>query len=65
LANKPEGNFLLSLSIGLEDGCLSSPVQTPTGGKGLIGLTNGQPNAADSLFSQGAVCVSKNVSADS
>ena len=64
LGNKPEGNVLLSLAIGVDDGLLSSPVQTSTGGKGLIGVTNGQPNAADSLFSQDAVVVSQNVRTD-
>ena len=62
LGNKPEGNVILSLAIGLDDGCLSSPVQTSTGGKGLIGLTNGVSNMKDSLFSQGAVVVSQDVS---
>ena len=64
LNNKPEGNTLLSLAIGVEDGLLSSPVQTPTGGKGLIGVTMGAPNKMDSLFSQGAVVVSQDVCAD-
>ena len=62
LGNKPEGNVVLSLAIDSDDGRLSSPVQTSTGGKGLIGLTNGQSNLMDSLFSQGAVAVSQDVS---
>jgi hypothetical protein len=39
LKNDPAGSSIVSLKISLEDGTLSSPVLTSTGGKGLIGLT--------------------------
>ena len=36
--NDPAGNAIIALKISQEDGTLSSPVKTPTGGKGLAGL---------------------------
>lgn len=65
LKNDPAGSSIVSLKISEEDGTLSSPVLTSTGGKGLFGLTasttGGAPAAggADTLFSQDAVVVSQ------
>jgi len=39
LNNDPAGSSIISLKISVEDGTLSSPVITSTGGKGLIGMT--------------------------
>lgn len=39
LKNDPAGSSIISLKISDWDGTLSDPVETPTGGKGLIGLT--------------------------
>lgn len=67
LSNNPDGNNILSLSVS-HDGILSSPVLTPTGGKGLRGVyvgppfgPAGSPVNTDSLFSQGSVVVSEKV----
>lgn len=67
LSNNPDGNNILSLSVS-SDGTLSSPVLTPTGGKGLLGLSSGPkfgPTGltvgSDGLFSQGSVVVFGNV----
>ena len=62
LSNNPEGNNILALSISTKDGTVSDPVLTPTGGKGLLGLTANGTAGPDGLFSQGAVTVSRNVS---
>lgn len=67
LDNNPAGSSIVSLQIA-EDGTLSSPVRTSTGGKGLFALTagtNGAPAAAggaDTLFTQDSVVVSNDVS---
>jgi hypothetical protein len=67
LDNNPAGASIISLKIA-EDGTLSSPVRTSTGGKGLFALTagtNGAPAAAggaDTLFTQDSVVVSGDVS---
>jgi hypothetical protein len=67
LDNNPAGASIISLKIA-EDGTLSDPVRTSTGGKGLFGLTagaNGAPAAAggaDTLFTQDSVVVSNDVS---
>jgi hypothetical protein len=48
LDNNPAGASIISLKIA-EDGTLSDPVRTSTGGKGLLALTagmNGAPAAA-------------------
>ena len=66
LSNNPDGNNILSLSVS-DNGTLSSPVLTPTGGKGLRSVyvepygPAGQPADTDSLFSQGSVLVSEKV----
>lgn len=67
LSNNPDGNNILSLSVSY-DGTLSSPVLTPTGGRGLLGVSSGPPFGpagttvgSDSLFGQGSVVVSENV----
>ena len=67
LSNNPDGNNILSLSVSY-DGTLSSPTLTPTGGKGLLGLSVGPPFGpvgttvgVDGLFGQGSVVVSENV----
>ncbi len=68
LDNNPAGSSIISLKISPEDGSLSNPIRTPTGGKGLFGLTasstGGSPAAglADTLFTQDSVVVSQNVS---
>ena len=62
LSNNLEGNNLLALSISTADGTVSKPVLTPTGGNGLLGLTANGPAGPDSLFGQGAVTVSQDVS---
>ena len=49
------------MKISEGDGLLSSPVRTPTGGKGAYGLTAKGPVGPDSLFSQDAVLVEDNV----
>lgn len=63
LDNDPSGSSLVSLCIG-ENGILSSPIRTPTGGYGSITLnaTDNLPVPVDSLQSQGSVLVSGNVS---
>lgn len=68
LDNNPAGSSIISLKISPDDGTLSNPIRTPTGGKGLFGLTasstGGTPAAggADTLFTQDSVIVSQNVS---
>jgi hypothetical protein len=52
LKNDPAGSSIISLKISVEDGTLSSPVLTSTGGKGLIGVTaatNATNNAGKQL----------------
>ena len=56
LQNDPEGNYILSLDIDETSGFIGNPIKTSTGGKGLL-ATNGP----DSLVSQGAVEVSRDV----
>lgn len=62
LSNNAAGANLLALSISVEDGTLSKPVLTPTGGKGLLGNTANGTSGPDGLFGQGAVTVSQDVS---
>jgi hypothetical protein len=52
LDNDPSGNSIVSVMISNKDGTLSSPVRTPTGGKGLAQLV---------AVSQDSVVVSDNV----
>ena len=46
LKNDPAGSSIISLKISVEDGTLSSPVVTSTGGKGLFGLTASKTGGA-------------------
>lgn len=56
LDNNPEGSSIISLHV--DNGLLSDPFRTSTGGQGSIGTnTTGFPNAVDSLMSQGSVAV--------
>jgi len=59
LDNNPAGSSIVALKIA-EDGTLSDPVRTSTGGSGSIGLTADGPAQIDSLFSQDSVVVSGN-----
>ena len=66
LRNDPSGAHILALALNQENGQVSSPTLTSTGGKGLVGLNIGPPfgtpgsNAGpDGLFGQGAVKVAK------
>ena len=68
LYNDPSGNNILSLAVSPDDGTVSSPALTSTGGKGMLGINFGPPLGApgsvagpDGLFGSGAVVVSKNV----
>ena len=49
LKNDPDGASIVAMKISVKDGTLSSPVLTPTGGKGLIGVgassTGGPPTS--------------------
>lgn len=61
LYNDPTGNSIVSLKIG-QDGKLSDPMKTPTGGVGSLEVDNtGAPFMSDTLGSQGSVCVKDNV----
>lgn len=66
LDNNPAGASIVSLTISPEDGTLSNPIRTSTGGVGLYGLsassTGGPPTAAgaDTFFTQDSVVVSEN-----
>lgn len=67
LSNDAAGSHIVALSIA-EDGTVSNPALTSTGGKGLQGLnvgppfgTPGSPAMPDSLFTQGAVHVAEDV----
>ncbi len=62
LSNNPSGDNLLALSISVDDGTLSNPVLTTTGGNGLLGNTANGTGGPDGLFSQGAVVISQDVS---
>lgn len=62
LSNNLEGDNLLALSISTEDGTVSNPVSTSTGGNGLLGKTANGTAGPDGLFGQGAVIVSQDVS---
>ncbi|KAH8890887.1 hypothetical protein GQ53DRAFT_162043 [Thozetella sp. PMI_491] len=57
LDNDPAGASIVSLQVDPQDGTLSNPVRTSTGGLGLLGNTAAGPAAADPLFSQGSVVV--------
>ena len=62
LDNNPSGSSVVAVRVN-SNGTLSAPVRTSTNGFGVIGVNGkGFPNAADPLFSQGAVAVSGNVS---
>lgn len=61
LSNNPSGDNLLALSIS-PNGTVSNPVLTPTGGNGLLGNTANGTSGPDSLFGQGSVVVSQDVS---
>ncbi|KAI1632399.1 hypothetical protein F4809DRAFT_93131 [Biscogniauxia mediterranea] len=60
LENNPAGANIVAVKVSSQDGTLSDPVRTPTGGKGLIGLNSQGQAAVDTLFSQDAVVVSGN-----
>lgn len=61
--NDVAGNNIVSLTIDPETGFLSSPVLTPTGGKGALGaLPTGEAAGPDTLFTQDSVVVEGNVS---
>ena len=62
LSNNAAGANLLALSISVEDGTLSNPTLTSTGGKGLLGKNANGNAGPDSLLGQGAVTVSQDVS---
>src|SRR3569833_333415 len=40
--NNPRGTSVIAVRVG-QDGLLSAPVRTPTGGKGLFALQDGSP----------------------
>jgi hypothetical protein len=61
LDNNPAGASVISLKIGIDDGLLSSPVRTWTGGNGLYGKNANGDAGPDSLFSQDAVVVEQDV----
>ncbi len=54
LENNPAGASIVSLNIA-EDGTLSYPVKTSTGGKGLLALTAGSNGAAPAVGGAGTV----------
>ena len=67
LSIDPSGDKILALSLNAQNGQVSEPSLTSTGGNGLRGLNIGPPFGAagspggpDALFSQGAVKVSQN-----
>ena len=62
LSNDAAGAHLLALSISVEDGTVSNPTLTSTGGKGLLGRNANGTAGPDGLFGQGAVTVSQDVS---
>ena len=53
LKNDPAGSSIISLKISVEDGTLSSPVITSTGGKGLYGLTVSSTGGAPAVGGAG------------
>lgn len=61
LDNDPAGASVISMKIGVDDGLLSSPVRTRTGGNGLYGKNAKGDAGPDSLFSQDAVVVEQDV----
>lgn len=61
LDNDPAGASIISMTIGIDDGLLSSPVRTFTGGNGLYGKNANGDAGPDSLFSQDAVVVEQDV----
>ena len=67
LSNDPNGAHILALALNQDNGQVSSPTLTSTGGKGLVGFNIGPPfgtagsNAGpDGLSGQGAVKVAEN-----
>ena len=62
LSNNGGGDNVLALSISVDDGTVSNPVLTFTGGNGLLGNTANGTAVPDGLFGQGAVIVSQDVS---
>ena len=61
LDNDPAGASIISLKISVDNGFLSTPVRTGTGGKGLYGKDSKGDAGPDSLFSQGAIVVEQDV----
>ncbi|KAJ8061419.1 hypothetical protein OCU04_009240 [Sclerotinia nivalis] len=68
LDNNPNGSSIIAMEICREDGTLSSPVRTSTGGKGMLALNAPVANSTaapaigsqDTLFSQNSIIVSGN-----
>lgn len=67
LSNDPNGAHILALALNQDNGQVSSPTLTSTGGKGLVGFNIGPPFGAagsnagpDGLFGQGAVKAAEN-----
>ncbi|KAF5870635.1 putative 3-carboxymuconate cyclase protein [Botrytis fragariae] len=66
LDNNPNGSTIVAMSISREDGTLSLPTRTSTGGKGMLGLDAPAANSTaapapgdrDTLFSQNSIIVS-------
>ncbi|TEY57669.1 hypothetical protein BOTCAL_0209g00080 [Botryotinia calthae] len=66
LDNNPNGSSIIAMRISREDGTLSLPVRTSTGGKGMFGLNAPAANSTaapapgfkDTLFSQNSIIVS-------
>ncbi|KAH8821488.1 hypothetical protein F5884DRAFT_850713 [Xylogone sp. PMI_703] len=59
LDNNPAGSSIVSLKIDINDGTLSDPVRTSTGGVGMYALAGAAPGGADTLFTQDSVVVSE------
>ncbi len=53
LRSDPAGSSIISLKISVEDGTLSSPVVTSTGGKGLFGLSASSTGGAPAVGGAG------------
>ena len=61
LANNAQNASIIAMSISENGTLFGSPVSTPTGGKGLSGVTRpGEPNVG-SLFGSNAICAQDNV----
>ncbi|KAF7916685.1 hypothetical protein EAE99_009578 [Botrytis elliptica] len=66
LDNNPNGSTIIAMRISREDGTLSLPTRTSTGGKGMLGLNAPAANSTvapapgdkDTLFSQNSIIVS-------